>query len=128
MMLDKNYYPMYLYARDFTNAAVKAGEKPFEIALRRGEGEVARYSTVLYAEGHDDENFAYAERIIKFLLWAYGGKGRRTHPEQHMQPRREAYPGMEKGRGRAAPTGQRLIQLCPPSVPPRPSSPDIRLT
>ncbi len=72
-MLDKNYYPMYLYARDFTDAAVKAGEKPFEIALRRGEGEVARYSTVLYAEGHDDENFAYAERIIKFLLWAYGG-------------------------------------------------------
>ena len=43
-MLDKNYYPMYLYARDFRAAAEKAGAKAFEVALERGEGEVARYS------------------------------------------------------------------------------------
>ena len=72
-MLDKNYYPMYLYARDFRAAAEKAGAKAFEVALERGEGEVARYSSVLYASAHEEENFRYLERIVKFMLWAYGG-------------------------------------------------------
>ena len=72
-MLDSNYYPIYLFARDFKAAAEKEGAVKFTLALERGAGEVAKYSSVLFADGHGEENFRYLERIVKFMLWAYGG-------------------------------------------------------
>lgn len=71
--LNEKYYPMYLYAKEFCEGAERAGARPVIIALERGEGEAEHYATVLYNEGHERENFRYAERIVKFMLWAYGG-------------------------------------------------------
>ena len=73
--LNEKYYPMYLYAKEFCEGAERAGARPVVIALERGEGEVEHYATVLYNEGHERENFRYAERIVKFMLWAFGKTG-----------------------------------------------------
>lgn len=73
MTLDKGYRPMYLYRKKFLEDADKAGSKPVSIALERGEGEVAVFKTRLYESGHAKENFRYLERVVKFMLWGYGG-------------------------------------------------------
>ncbi|MBQ8178030.1 MAG: ROK family protein [Clostridia bacterium] len=72
-MLDKNYYPMYLYQKDFLTDAKEKGAKRFILALERGEGECERYETYLYESGHDDENLRYAKKLVKAMIWAYGG-------------------------------------------------------
>lgn len=71
--LNEKYFPMYLYAKEFREGAERAGVRPLVIALERGEGEAEHYTTGIYDEGHEDENFRYVERIVKFMLWAYGG-------------------------------------------------------
>lgn len=72
-MLDKNYYPMYLYQKDFLEDAKKEGSAPFILVLERGVGEYERYETSLYKEGHEVENLRYATKLVKTMLWAYGG-------------------------------------------------------
>ncbi len=72
-MLDKNYYPMYLYQKDFLENAKDKGAKPFVLVLERAEGEYERYDTYLYAEGHEQENLRYAKKLVKTMIWAYGG-------------------------------------------------------
>jgi len=44
------------------------------IALERSDG-VSRFETIVFPDGHPraEANLAYAERIVKFLLWARGG-------------------------------------------------------
>jgi predicted NBD/HSP70 family sugar kinase len=48
---------------------------PLVIGLERGKGVRSRYETVAFAEDHPDAgaNLFYAERLVKFLLWARGG-------------------------------------------------------
>jgi predicted NBD/HSP70 family sugar kinase len=48
---------------------------PLIIALERSDGAVSRYETVAFPDGHlrAAANLFYAERIVKFLLWARGG-------------------------------------------------------
>lgn len=56
--------------------AVKAnGGVPFVIAVERNKGYVSTYQMDIYADGtgHDAENYSIAERIVKTLLWIYGG-------------------------------------------------------
>ena len=72
-MLDKNYYPMYLYQKDFLKGANEEGAKPFVLVLERGDGEYERYETTLYANGHEEENLRYAKKLVKTMIWAYGG-------------------------------------------------------
>ncbi len=72
-MLDGKYYPMYLYQKDFLKGAAEEGSSPFILVLERGEGEFERLETALYANGHDAENLAYAKKLVKTMLWAYGG-------------------------------------------------------
>ena len=45
------------------------------IGLERSGGEVSRFETLVYPEGHLDfgSNLPYVERIVKFLLWQRGG-------------------------------------------------------
>lgn len=45
------------------------------LALERGGGAISRYDTICLPENHPDAhlNVEYAERIVKFLLWARGG-------------------------------------------------------
>ena len=45
------------------------------IAVERNKGYISTYQMDIYADGtgHDEENYGVAERIVKTLLWLYGG-------------------------------------------------------
>ncbi len=73
--LDPDFRPAALANRAFRRDAEAAGGVPLVIALERTHGSISRYKTLLFPEDHPraDENFFYAERIVKFLLWQWGG-------------------------------------------------------
>ena len=71
-MLDKEYKPMYLWQKEFLSS-LPSNKQKFMLALERGEGEIKVYKTYIYPSGHEKENLSYIERIVKFMLWAYGG-------------------------------------------------------
>lgn len=72
MKLDKGFFPMYLYKKEFEEGFSRYGSKPFFLALERAEGRVELVRAPLRAE-RDEENLAYAERIVKTMLWSFGG-------------------------------------------------------
>ncbi|HSL43090.1 MAG TPA: ROK family protein [Anaerolineales bacterium] len=72
--LDDSFQPAALANRAFRQAVEQIGV-PQVIGLERGNGEISRYETKVFPEGHPDfeSNFEYVERIVKFLLWQRGG-------------------------------------------------------
>ena len=90
--LDPSFRPAALANRAFRQEVAASGAGvPLVIALERADGAISRYDTVAFANGHPraDANLVYAERIVKFLLWARGGwkvtiggpaSNRRPHP------------------------------------------------
>jgi predicted NBD/HSP70 family sugar kinase len=72
--LDPDFRPAALVNRAFHKAASKGGAA-LVIGLERGDGQVSRFETVVFPEGHAraDEDLYYVERIVKFLLWQRGG-------------------------------------------------------
>lgn len=74
--LEPEFMPMAKVINDYKEA-VAASENPQKIiiSVERTKGLVAEYPLDIYREGtgHDEENYAIAERIIKTLLWAKGG-------------------------------------------------------
>ncbi|MDX6516800.1 MAG: hypothetical protein QOH73_2466, partial [Gaiellaceae bacterium] len=74
--LDPDFRPAVLANRAFAEAVAQSGTGvPLVLGLERLNGELSRYETTVYADGHPDAeaNLAYAERIVKFLLWQRGG-------------------------------------------------------
>lgn len=74
--LDPDFRPAYLGNKHFVSSVKKSGHAvPLQFALERDAKLVSRYDTVCFAPGTpgSKENFRYAERILKFLLWARGG-------------------------------------------------------
>ncbi len=74
--LDEGFRPAVLANRALRQAATAAGAAaPLVIALERSDGAVSRFETVAWAEDHPQAaaNLPYAERLVKFLLWAGGG-------------------------------------------------------
>jgi len=74
-VLDPQFQPMALVVNEFKKAVAQAGGQPLVIAVERNKGYVSTYKLDIYKEGtgHDDENYDVAERIVKTLLWIYGG-------------------------------------------------------
>jgi len=73
-MLDNHYQPMYLRYRAFAEGVSSEGGKPLFIALERGENDVKVFRTSIYkSESKREENLWIAERVVKFMLWSYGG-------------------------------------------------------
>lgn len=72
--LDESFQPAALANRRFREAVTSSGV-PLVIGLERSNGEVSRYETTVFPEGHPEfeSNFEYVERIVKFLLWQRGG-------------------------------------------------------
>jgi predicted NBD/HSP70 family sugar kinase len=72
--LDENFRPAVLANQNFQREVWPIGARAV-IGLERGEGEVSRFETLVYPEGHPDfdSNYQYIERIVKFLLWQRGG-------------------------------------------------------
>ena len=69
--LDPGFGPAVLANRAFRREAAV----PLAITLERPDGAVSRFDTVAFAEDHPRAaaNLSYAERLVKFLLWARGG-------------------------------------------------------
>src|SRR5512147_1621083 len=72
--LDEDFRPAVLANRNFQRRVEPVGVRAV-IGLERSNGEFSRFETLVYPEGHPDfdRNFAYIERIVKFLLWQRGG-------------------------------------------------------
>ncbi|MDX9992830.1 MAG: ROK family protein [Anaerolineales bacterium] len=72
--LEPDFRPAALVNRQFRADTAGAGV-PLVLGLERAHGEVSRFETAVFPEGHPRavENLYYVERIVKFLLWAKGG-------------------------------------------------------
>jgi predicted NBD/HSP70 family sugar kinase len=74
--LDPDFKPAVLANRAFVQAVEDSGSGvPLKIALERGDGSISVFETVAFAPDSPDagQNLMYAERLVKFLLWARGG-------------------------------------------------------
>ncbi len=74
--LDAGFRPAVLANRAFAADVAACGRGvPLVIGLGRNNGEVSRYETRVFPEGHPQAgaNRMYAERLVKFLLWQRGG-------------------------------------------------------
>jgi predicted NBD/HSP70 family sugar kinase len=75
--LDDAFRPAALADRAFEQDAGGAGEagERLVIGLEREAGKISRFETRVFPAGHarEAENFFYAERLVKFLLWQRGG-------------------------------------------------------
>jgi len=74
--LDPDFKPAALANRSFMRLVKESGSAvPLVFALERGGGAITRYETVCLPESHPQSalNLEYAERLVKFLLWARGG-------------------------------------------------------
>ena len=70
--LDTGFRPAALFNREYVKAAKKSRKAvPLAIGLEREGGLLSRYETIVEPENTDTQ--LYAERVVKFLLWARGG-------------------------------------------------------
>jgi len=71
--LDPDFRPAVLFNRSYVAAAKASGKsEPLVIGLERENGLFLRYETVVKS-AVDADTLRYAERLVKFLLWARGG-------------------------------------------------------
>ncbi len=74
--LEEEFRPAVLANRAFLKAVDASGVGvPLVLGLERSEGELGRFETRVFPEGHPQAgaNLMYVERIVKFLLWQRGG-------------------------------------------------------
>jgi predicted NBD/HSP70 family sugar kinase len=74
--LEPEFRPAALANRAFRDEAAASGRAvPLVIGLERSDDALSRFETVAFPDGHPRAaaNLAYAERLVKFLLWARGG-------------------------------------------------------
>ena len=75
--LDEGFLPLTTVWRKFQNAAGACNEKSFfSLALAQPGGTVSRRDGYLFPALHPRacENFTHVERLVKFMLWTYGGR------------------------------------------------------
>jgi len=74
--LDREFQPAVLASAAFLEEVKKSGSTArLLIAIERGSGMTSIHETPVFAEdtGHDEDNNFFAERLVKSLLWIYGG-------------------------------------------------------
>ena len=72
--LESEFRPAALANRAFQKEVERVGV-PLVIGLERDRGQVSRFETLVFPQGHPQTaaNFRYVERLVKFLLWQRGG-------------------------------------------------------
>lgn len=72
--LDPQFKPMSLVCREMRELTQADGQDII-IAVERNKGYTTTYKTRIFRDGtgHDAENYAFVERIVKTLLWVAGG-------------------------------------------------------
>ena len=74
--LDDGFRPAVLANRAFRKKVEDSGAGvPLILGLERADGSVSRFETMVFPDEHPraGANLAYAERLVKFLLWQRGG-------------------------------------------------------
>jgi len=74
--LDDNFQPAVLWESTFHNNLKNSGKGvPLSIGVEKEDGSVLVYKTKVFPEesGFASYNFPYIERLVKTLLWIYGG-------------------------------------------------------
>lgn len=73
-VLDPKFAPLSVVFRDFAEA-VKEDGTDIVIGVERNKGYTSTFKTRIYKEGigKDEENYRYVERLVKSMLWIYGG-------------------------------------------------------
>jgi predicted NBD/HSP70 family sugar kinase len=71
--LDDEFRPAVLVNHHYRSKLLTCGI-PLVIGLERNDGELSRFETRILPAGHVEEksNFAYVERLLKFILWQRG--------------------------------------------------------
>ena len=75
-VLDPKFAPMSVVLDEYEKKVEGADKKSkLTIGVERNKGYISTYSLDIFADGtgHDEENYAIAERIIKTMLWTRGG-------------------------------------------------------
>ena len=75
-ILDPSFRPISIFNREFRTSLAKTDDKvPVCVCLERENGLLAVYSTFVFSDAHDkdDDNYIYIERLVKSMLWVYGG-------------------------------------------------------
>jgi predicted NBD/HSP70 family sugar kinase len=92
--LDAAFRPAVLASRAFQKLVASCGNPQLlELALEQSDGSVFHTRTAILPEGHPcaGANYAYAERLIKFLLWARGGWRVHFHGPGPLRERLESH-------------------------------------
>ena len=73
--LDPGFLPAALWNRSYRKLAAARPSHPLAVTVERANGAVSRFDTVVLEETPEnaDLNYRYIERLVKFMLWAYGG-------------------------------------------------------
>ena len=73
--LDKGFQPLVLVFNDFIKRAKEANGEKLVIGIERNNGFISTFPMTVFPDGtgHDEENLALVERIVKTLLWVKGG-------------------------------------------------------
>ncbi|MDR0804790.1 MAG: ROK family protein [Oscillospiraceae bacterium] len=71
--LDAEFIPVPVVLREFL--AKTKDEQKIVIGVERSGGNISVFPLTVYKDGtgHDDDNYDIVERIVKSLLWIYGG-------------------------------------------------------
>lgn len=75
-VLDEDFRPPVLANRAFIKEVEESGAAvPFLIAVERDHGRISRFDTQVFDCKHPRAaaNYFYVERVLKFLLWQFGG-------------------------------------------------------
>ncbi len=75
-VLDARFRPAVLANRAFQGQVRASGNPvPLELAIEQADGSIFHFKTQLFPESHPlaAGNFIYLERLVKFLLWSWGG-------------------------------------------------------
>ncbi len=74
-VLDPQFQPMAKVVAEYQKNVKEVGGVPLVVAVERNKGYISTYKLDVYADGtgHDEESYGVVERIVKTLLWLYGG-------------------------------------------------------
>jgi len=75
-VLDPDFRPAVLANREFQRQVhILPKRLPVTLALEQADGSVFHFATEIFPEEHPQAiaNFTYLERILKFMLWGWGG-------------------------------------------------------
>jgi len=75
-IIDEKLYPAVLWNHSFLNAVHNSKKSvPLYIALQRGDDSVSTFKSRVFSQEskYNSLNYFYLERLVKTLLWIYGG-------------------------------------------------------